>query len=271
MSYYDRFFDTPWINTSLIATLNCHQGEEVRELGRNNATCVRCEGSNYSSHESLLPCQHCSGDVDVGHTNCTFCPQGAFFKETRCVCNSGYYRANTTLTQCLPCPSFRAKCDGSSLKAADNFWQVNESDIFLPCTNQEACRDGTCTLGYTGYLCGECQQRSNTSDTMYGQLHRLCEECPSSPLVNSLTLLASLLVSLSMFVLLVYMSLNHQPGEARMSVTALKIGLSAAQVNAMLPALGVRLTSTLTGLIGLQTSASGPALLSLSCAYLNAG
>jgi len=267
MSYYDRYRDQsegPWTNLTDL-TVNCPAGQGVEGKGEINAKCVACGNSTYSANPGLEACGGCKGDVNVCHTNCTECPDKvAYFNGERCACNNDHYSSNTTPLGCFDCPSFGAVCNGDTLRADDNFWQTRDNKrVFLVCTNLESCRNGECTDSYEGYLCGECRPG-------YGQRRRLCEECPDQ-LQNSLILVTSVLASLTMFLLLIYLSLTHQAGEARMSVTALKVGLSAAQMNAMLSALGVRLTPILEGLVGLQMNISGSSTVSLSCAFLNVG
>jgi len=99
-------------------------------------------------------------------------------------CATGSYTTGHNEPACIDCPPAGVTCNGGILRllpaffrpASENGQKVGPDSLLLPCFNTEACAvnvtDATysCTTGYTGALCGTCEEG-------YGMFSAACRTC----------------------------------------------------------------------------------------------
>lgn len=130
------------------------------------------------------------------HLSYAQCPANADFTANKlgCLCDASFYM-NARKDSCVPCPvGVNCRAAGQvaeALKAESNFFVKTENGqvSVVSCLGTSCDANGSCTTGYTGNLCSECDKQV-TAAAPYGHssagLHK-CTLCPA-PGINGVYL-----------------------------------------------------------------------------------
>jgi hypothetical protein len=167
----------------------CPAGTYGKDGGQSTAKCSgSCKPGTYSNYgmRECLRCDKGQFQAESGGSVCATCKVRMTTMgrgSTRCGCEVGYYMAsNDTCTVCdrsMACESMTAL---DTVELRPGYWRANsKSSAIYPCPVREACVGGNssgyyCREGYTGMLCGVCQQGySRTHDRLKNE----CNRCPN--------------------------------------------------------------------------------------------
>eukprot|EP01043_Picozoa_sp_COSAG02_P043076 COSAG02_NODE_3721_length_6323_cov_3.825353_2_plen_1317_part_00 len=153
----------------------CGPGQGPNE---DRTTCIDCVGQTYSTIGS---CHDCDGIVDPDHRSCTACPRGQEADDTglNCRCTDGNFNTSQKTqcyiadkrgaalpdVHCLSCDSYLSDCVddcvGESLAIKPGWSVLARSDgttSIFKCKHELGCTGTACNEGYSGPLCGVCDQ-----------------------------------------------------------------------------------------------------------------
>jgi hypothetical protein len=148
-----------------------------------------------------------------GMSNCLACPPNSrtyisgATNINDCKCEAGYY--GTVEKGCTKCPA-GGVCKGGELHTADDGYLVSPFDPnrYRKCYPAEACRESTCTEGYSGENCGTCLEEGS----LYFRRSGECRKCVNP--TAELTFFAFILV-LSLGTLLILASSYFSSSSSR--------------------------------------------------------
>ena len=159
------------------ACVACPAGQFV--AASKATACEMAPLGSYAANTGAIAATQCANNffsASKGATTCLVCPpnsaSGTGAKTCGCAANFYGVIFNGTVTSCAPCPA-GAECltadplgqrTARTLLSLAGQWRVpttTDQPSFMPCPlGVAACpssSNGTCTLGYTGVLCGVCQ------------------------------------------------------------------------------------------------------------------
>lgn len=164
--------------------------------------------------------------------------------------SSEYGEAGTT--RCLSCPQ-NAVCNGSFTFAVnDGYWRASALSYYLyscgePYGESAACRGGTCTTGYTGPRCTQCEPGYGKSGTTCG----VCLDASTNAFVLTLVCIA-ICIAVGFLIYTSFKATKKNP-----LPVLVKILLNHIQVNAQLGGIMTNVPTMLLSVSGYQKDASG--------------
>jgi hypothetical protein len=204
------------------------------------SSCTPCSIGLFSNGSQLHKCQVCPSGRFANETGASACRDCGFMADTQgegsisasqCICSSGYF-GNASFDRCQACPNGVAfTCPSGSLIPWINpgFFRIDSDSVFectpsVACSKTEDSLTTTCGIGYTGYVCGECDENFYKSSLE-------CKPCPSQ-VSKVLTILGGILVFLIMMTRLL--------GSRTKVSTDLRITFQAIQIVALFPNITVK-------------------------------
>ncbi|EFC39840.1 ATS1 domain-containing protein [Naegleria gruberi] len=196
--------------------------------------CVACDRGYYASQPGSLECTKCPSlqtTLDTGSTSIDYCG-----------CPSQTYYYNIYKNSCVTCPK-GADCPSFNTTypiAKTGYWHSNATGYspynFYECIPSTSCNAGlfgNCTDGYTGFVCGLCE------DGFY-RSSRSCSRCSNlAPLYLTL-LIGGVAVIALIFFFFSSIKVHH--------ISSLSIALFFFQVNSMWTKFDLNLPEEISGL-----------------------
>jgi hypothetical protein len=204
--------------SSQTARSSCIFCVEGKYQGNSGATfCASCPKGRYSPDPGLESCIQCE--------NSTTLSIGSISKEACSICDEGFF--GSPIQSCLPCILSNAVTCPLGCKIpliSSGYFRAGpsgrEATIALKCIPQEACKytynlsSTLCESGYTGFLCGAC-------DESYYRLDVNCKSCPSV-YVKWATVSVFILVLLFVMLRVVHKS-SSLTADVRITVQAIQL------------------------------------------------
>ncbi|KAG2373887.1 hypothetical protein C9374_011772 [Naegleria lovaniensis] len=235
--------------------IGCGPGYEQASFAE---LCKPCQPGFYKNYTGG-PCIAC----DVGHytstfgsTYCTKCPSlqttqttGAV-SVTQCGCPSSKYYYNVFNARCESCPK-GATCSFFNTTyptAQAGYWHSNASGYnpynFYECIPSSSCGEGqfeNCTEGYTGFVCGLCQEG-------YYRNSRSCQKCSALAPLFLAILIGGVAVIAVIFFMISSVKVHH--------ISSLSIALFFFQVNSMWTKFDIELPTEISGLFAASAAST---------------
>jgi hypothetical protein len=217
------------------ACTECPNGTSAAATGA--SVCSPCQLGRFSdrSEAKVIPCGLCPVTSYANQTGSTSCFRCNALTDTKsegstsilqCLCQSGYY-GNVQVEECRPCSQSEAfSCPTGSVIPwiAPGYFRSGPSgeasNIAYICSPTVACSKTefdaftTCGTGYTGFICGEC-------DNGFYKYSGACKHCPTD-LAKWLTIIGAVI-----FLLLLVWRVTDQrsqiPTDVRVTVQALQL------------------------------------------------
>lgn len=205
------------------------------------------------------------------------CPAGKQLSGVFCAtCAGNQYSLGGAqdVSVCRPCPASGVACENGIIVLQPNFYRapssrglpIDSTTQLLPCFNAESCTVNSstmeygCSHGYTGPLCGVCDE--SIDYTVFGQACRQCWPYAVNVLVVFMLVTAAT-------TMLVYVALRPASGERKKSAIALRVLLSYCQAVGSLKAFQTGGTQLLKEVLGPAdtVSASPFAIPSIQCLF----